>query len=256
MHRTRIFDEIMIIAIVNQKGGTGKTTTTVNLGSALAKLGKRVLLVDLDAQGNLSYSLGISEFDKSIGEMMLEEKMSAHLIEKENMKILPTGTELANYEMKMMEMPGRESLLKQVLKDTVQYDYVLIDCPPAISLLTVNALNSAEKVLIPLQMDVLSMQGLSQVFETISKVKNSINKNLKVIGLLEIMVDKRKKLTREIQSYIKDNFDVKVFKTSVRTNVRAAEAPSYGLSVIAYAPHSNSAKDYMSFANEFIASVN
>lgn len=246
----------MIIAVVNQKGGTGKTTTTINLGSALAKLGKRVLLVDLDAQGNLSYSLGISEFDKSIGEMMLEKTIPAPLIEKENMKILPTDTGLVNYELEMMEMPERESLLKHVLKDTVQFDYVLIDCPPAISLLTVNALNSADNVLIPLQMDVLSMQGLSQVFETISKVRNTTNENLKVIGLLEVMVDKRKKLTQEIHSYIKDNYDVSVFKTSVRTNVRAAEAPSYGKSVISYAPQSNSAKDYMSFAKEFIALAN
>lgn len=246
----------MIIAIVNQKGGTGKTTTTVNLGSALAKLGKRVLLVDLDAQGNLSYSLGISEFDKSVGEMMLEEEMPETLIEKENMSILPTDTNLANHELTMMEMPGRESLLKNVLKNTDHYDYVLIDCPPAISLLTVNALNSAEKVLIPLQMDVLSMQGLYQVFDTISKVKNTSNEDLEVIGLLGIMVDKRKKLTREIQLYIKENFDINVFKTGVRTNVTAAEAPSHGKSVIAYAPQSNSAKDYMSVANEFMMSVN
>lgn len=244
----------MIIAIVNQKGGTGKTTTTVNLGCALAKKGKKVLLIDLDAQGNLSYSLGLTDFDDAMAEVLVGEALlNDILLESEGVHVAPSNIGLADVEISIANVEDRESLLKNHLETADGYDYILIDCPPSLSLLTINALNAADRVIIPLQMEVLSLQGLDLIIDTVAKIKNVFNDNLQVEGLLPVMVDRRRKLSQEVYEHINENYDFKIFDSKIRTNVRASEAPSFGSSVISYAPGSNSAKDYMMFAEELIS---
>lgn len=245
-----------VIAIVNQKGGTGKTTTTVNLGCALAKLGKKVLLVDLDAQGNLSYSLGILDVSQSMGQVLLGDKvLSDILLEREGLRVAPATIDLADVEINIAGALARESILKKAISKVKGIDYLLIDCPPSLSLLTINALNAADEVIIPLQMEVLSLQGLDQIITTINQIKGVLNPNLKILGLLPVMVDKRRKLSQEIFDHIEENYKFKIFKSRIRTNVRASEAPSFGKSLISYAPTSNGAKDYISFASEFVELV-
>ncbi|WP_422360049.1 ParA family protein [Reichenbachiella sp.] len=244
-----------VIAIVNQKGGTGKTTTTVNLGCALAKKGKKVLLVDLDAQGNLSYSLGILEIEKSIGQVILGEvDFQDILVSTEGLDVAPAEIDLADVEINIAGELARESILKKILANTEGYDYILIDCPPSLSLLTINALNAAKWVIVPLQMEVLSLQGLDQIISTINQIKEVLNEKLEILGLLPVMVDSRRKLSREIYEHIEENYNFKIFNSRIRTNVRASEAPSFGESLISYAPTSNGAKDYMAFANEILKS--
>lgn len=228
----------MILAVVNQKGGTGKTTTTVNVGSALAIKGKKVLLIDLDAQGNLSYSLGIQGKGKTMSDVFLgETAIDDILIEREGMSIAPADIGLADAELTLSGAGNREYLLRDALrKMRHRFDYVLIDCPPALSLLTVNALSASDHVLIPMQLEVLSLQGLDLITETIRKTRQSLNPALSILGILPVMIDQRRKLTSEILAHIQENYEVSVFNTRIRNNVKASEAPSFGSSVIAYAP--------------------
>ncbi len=243
----------MTIAIVNQKGGTGKTTTTVNLGSALAQKGKRVLLVDLDAQGNLGYSLGITDPEHSISDVFLGDvDFSEILVSREDMDIAPSGVDLADVELSMASAENRAFYLKEILTPVTGYDFILIDCPPSLSLMTINALNAAKKVIIPMQMEVLSLQGLDQIIETVDKVRNAYNPDVEIIGILPVMVDKRRKLSFEVYDHIRELYDFRVFDTQIRTNVKASEAPSFGKSVITYDRFSNSAQDYLAFTSELI----
>ncbi len=240
----------MITSVINQKGGTGKTTTAVNLGSALAHKRKNVLIIDLDPQGNLSYSLGINEYDFTIGDALMSGKPIKEIgVEREGMTVIPTDQGLSKFEF---DKKSSEYVLRDALKKVRGYDHILIDCPPSLSLLTINALTASDNVIIPIQLDVFSIQGLEQIMGTIGEVKGSTNKKLKIVGILPVLVDGRKKLTSEVKDYVKDNFDARLFKNEIRTNVKAAEAPSFGASVIKYAPSSNSAKDYMSFTTEFL----
>lgn len=244
------------ISIVNQKGGTGKTTTVISLGAVLAKKGKKVLLIDLDPQGNLSYSLGINESDYTIGDVLMGDataKQSIVHIEDEELDIIPSSIDLANIEISIAQIEERELQLKKTLKGLSRYDYVLIDCPPSFSLLAVNSLTLSNEVIIPMQMTALSLQGLDLIYSTIEQIRESLNPKLKILGILPVMVDKRRKLSSEVESYIQDNFDIKLFESGIRNNVKAAEAPSFGKSVINYAPSSNSAKDYQEFGNEFLS---
>ncbi len=244
------------ISIVNQKGGTGKTTTVISLGAVLAKKGKKVLLIDLDPQGNLSYSLGINEIKHTIGDVLMGDataKESIVHIEDENLDIIPSSIDLANIEISMAQIEERELQLKKTLKKLPAYDFVLIDCPPSFSLLAVNSLTLSNQVIIPMQMTALSLQGLDLIYGTIAQIRENLNPKLKILGILPVMIDKRRKLSSEVNDYIKENFDIRLFKSGIRNNVRAAEAPSFGKSVISYAPTSNSAKDYTEFGKEFLA---
>jgi len=242
-----------VVSIINQKGGTGKTTTTINLGSALAKLGQNVLLLDLDPQGNLSYSLGVNEFSHSMADVLLGEKTLTEIVqEREGMQIAPADIHLADAELSLVSADDRESVLSKALQLVKGFDFVLIDCPPSLSVLTVNALLASDKVIITMQMEVLSLQGLDMIMQTIQKMNKVFNKKIAVEGILPVMVDKRRKLIEEVQEYIKENYDLRIFNSFIRNNVKASEAPSFGQSVITYQPSANSAKDYIAFADEFL----
>jgi chromosome partitioning protein len=240
----------VIISIVNHKGGTGKTTTTINLGSALALLGCKVLLIDFDAQGSLSYSLGIGDAEPTIAEVLHREKRLEEVIqERESMSVLPGGTALADIELAIAQSENRFDHLKNLLTLLPAYDFILIDCPPSLSLLTLNALTASTHVLVPMQLDVLALRGLDSMLETMRKV-DSINPRLSLLGVLPIMIDPRKNIHQEILSHIKTNYNVHIFSHPIRASVKAAEAPSFGKSVVHYAPASTTTSDYQELAKE------
>lgn len=242
-----------IVSVINQKGGTGKTTTTINLGSALSKLGKKILLVDLDPQANLSYSLGLEEPEATLADVFSGNKSLADILTfREGMTIAPGSNELVDIEISLVNQPKRESFLKSILADAKGFDYILIDCPPSLSLLTVNALAASDEVLIPLQMEVLTLQGLSQILSTVAQIRDAFNARLKVKGIVVVMFDKRRKLSTEIQEYLEQNINEKIFGARIRLNVKLAEAPSFGQSVLDYDAASNGARDYMALAEEFL----
>ncbi|SNS75244.1 chromosome partitioning protein [Ekhidna lutea] len=244
---------MIVYSIINHKGGTGKTTTAINLGAALKRRAKDVLLIDLDPQGNLSYSLGVNEFSQSMADALLGECSLGDVMEiREGITVAPSDNNLADTELSLARSEGQEKVLSQMLTDAKGFDFVLIDCPPSLSTLTLNALLAADKVIIPMQMEVLSLQGLDQIVDTINKVQTSYDKDLSIEGVLPVMVDKRRKLSIEVEDYIKENYDLRIFKSHIRNNVKASEAPSFGKSVISYKPTSNSAVDYMHFADEIL----
>ena len=242
-----------IIAVINQKGGVGKTTTVVNLGVALANLNKKVLLIDLDPQANLTYSFGI-DTGKGIMSEVLQGKQTIQTIltEREGLQIAPASRSLSDVELALINKIGRENKLKQGLTGLTNYDFVFIDCPPSLSILTVNALNTADEVLIPIQMEVLSLQGLKQLLDTIAEVKTVLNKRLQIKGLIAMMFDTSRNLSHEVMQQIKSNVKEKFFKTVIRKCVRIAEAPSFAKSVLNYAPRSNGAIDFQDLATEFL----
>ena len=241
------------IALINQKGGTGKTTTAINLGSALAAKGKKVLLVDFDPQANLTYSFGIHPEKGSITEFLQgKQPLETLLSNKESLAILPSSSTLADFEVSIVNKIGRENILKERLSKVRGFDYILVDCPPSLSILTVNALNATDEVLIPVQMEILSLQGLAQLIGTIREVKQILNKKLKVRGIVASMYDSRRKLSREVMEEIERNVKERLFRTVIRECVKIAEAPSFAKSVLAYAPSSNGAKDYTKLAREFL----
>lgn len=241
------------VAVINQKGGTGKTTTTINLGSALCKLGKRVLLIDLDPQANLSYSLAVTEPKATLADAFLgNNTLQDVLVEKDGLWVAPGSNELVDIEISLVAQPERESFLKNMLQDVKGFDYILIDCPPSLSVLTLNALTAATEVLIPLQMEVLTLQGLDQIMNTVQKVKKAFNPKLKIKGIVVVMFDVRRKLSQEVLEYLQENVKEPIFEQSIRLNVKLAEAPSFGRSVLDYDPASNGARDYKALAEEFI----
>lgn len=245
-----------LVSVVNQKGGTGKTTTVISLGAVLALEGKKVLLIDLDPQGNLSYSLGINQFETTIGDIITGEapvEKGILTIEGEGLDIIPSTIALADTELTLSSLDNREFKLKNSLEGLTNYDYVIIDCPPSFSLLTVNSLTLSDEVIIPLQMTALSLQGLELISDTINKVKDNLNAKLNILGILPVMIDKRRKLSNEVREYIEENFDIPLFDSYIRNNVRAAEAPSFGQSVINYSPKANSSIDYQAFGEEFLS---
>lgn len=244
----------MIVSIVNQKGGTGKTTTAINLSCALVKRSKKVLLVEMDSQGHVAYSFALPKNKVSISEVLLgEAPIEEAMLEKEGVTIVPGDIRLADVEFNLNEGKDKWFILKKALEKVKNnFDYIIIDCSPSLSLLTLNALCASQRVIIPLQMSVLDVNGLVQINDTVYKIRQFLNKELRVWGILPVMVDKRKKLTTEIFDYLYENIEIKMFKNYISSNIKAAEAPSFGKSVIAYAPKSGVAKDYMNFAKELI----
>ncbi|MBU2913587.1 MULTISPECIES: ParA family protein [Reichenbachiella] len=244
----------MIITVINQKGGTGKTTTSVNLGCALAQTKKKVLLIDLDPQGNLSYWLGVTAPELTMADVMMQEAKIADILqEREGLSVAPSDMSLADVEINIASIEQRESVLKKALEEVeADYDYIVIDCPPSLSLLTVNALTATERVIVPLQMEVLSLQGLDQIVSSVARIKEVLNDKLEILGLLPVMVDGRRNLSREIYDYIEENYDLNLFESKIRSNVRVSEAPSFGESVLSYSPNSNGAEDYRQFAKEIL----
>jgi chromosome partitioning protein len=244
----------MVVAIANHKGGSGKTTTTINLGVALSNLGKKVLIIDLDPQGNLSYSLGIPDNVPTIADVFTGEKqLQDIIIEKEGIDIVPSNMFLADIELSIQGVKDRLFVLKYLLdKQLSNYDYILIDCSPSKSLLTINALVFADKVITTILLDVLSVQGLNQINRTVFDVKRGYNKNLSFLGVLPINVDLRSNISKEILTFVDENFDIPILKSYIRSCVKFAEAPSFGESIFSYAPSSSGAEDYQVLAKEII----
>lgn len=245
-----------VVAVINQKGGTGKTTTTINLGSALSKQGKKVLLLDLDPQSNLSYSLAVSTVKATMADVFQGEKsINDILVEKDGLWIAPGSNDLVDIEISLVTQPNREEFLKNILSQIKGFDFVLIDCPPSLSVLTLNALTAAQEVLIPLQMEVLTLQGLDQIMNTVKKVQKAFNPKLKIKGIVVVMFDIRRKLSQEVLEYLQESVEEKIFRSQIRMNVKLAEAPSFGKSVLDYDASSNGAKDYRALAEEYLALV-
>jgi chromosome partitioning protein len=246
-----------IIAIANQKGGVGKTTTSVNLAAALAQAPKRVLLVDLDAQGNATMGSGVDkrEVAGSTCDVMLEEMHAADVIVRtpEGFDLLPGNNDLTAAEIELMDEPGREQRLRRAL-ETVRdrYDFILIDCPPALSLLTLNALTAADSVLVPMQCEYYALEGLSALMGTIEQIRASVNPDLKLEGILRTMFDPRNNLSNEVAAQLMMHFGDKVFRTVIPRNVRLAEAPSFGKAVLFHDKDSRGALAYLALAGELI----
>ncbi|HEY6774468.1 MAG TPA: ParA family protein [Oxalicibacterium sp.] len=250
-----------IFCVANQKGGVGKTTTAVNLAAGLAQLNQRVLLVDLDPQGNATMGAGINkaELQSSIYEVMLGlADVPAARVQSETGKfdVLPANRELAGAEVEMVELDNREHRLKEALNAVDdQYDFMLIDCPPALSMLTLNGLCAAHGVIIPMQCEYYALEGLSDLVNTIKKVHAKLNTDLKIIGLLRVMFDPRMTLSQQVSSQLEEHFGDKVFKTIIPRNVRLAEAPSYGMPGINFDPSSKGAQAYLAFGAEMVERI-
>ncbi len=239
------------IALVNQKGGVGKTTTAVNLSAGLARLDRRVLLVDLDPQSNATVSLGIQPHEqKNTTYAILSGAKPEPLPVEENLWILPSSIDLAGAEMELASAIGRETILRDALADLKGFDFVILDCTPSLGLLSINALTTAGEVMIPLQCEFLALHGISLLLRTVELVKRRLNPALSITGIIPCMYDARKSIARETLEEIETHFKDKVFKSKIRTNVRLAEAPSHGRSIFEYAPECYGAEDYLALARE------
>ena len=246
-----------IISVANQKGGVGKTTTTVNLSTILAKKGKKVLLIDTDPQGKATSGLGVSKdvelsvYDILIGDTEFDETLQETAIK--NLKVCPSNISLAGAEVQLVSMMSREQRLKTKLdKIKDQYDYILIDCPPSLGLVTLNAFTASDSVLIPVQCEYFALEGLGQLLNTVNLVKKHLNKNLEIEGALLTMYDARTNLSNQVVKEVKKYFEDKVYKTVIPRNVRLSEAPSYGMPITVYDPRSKGAKAYEKFAKELL----
>ena len=250
-----------IFCIANQKGGVGKTTTTVNLAAGLAKIGQRVLLVDLDPQGNATMGSGVDKrgLALSVYDVLLESasvQEAAVASGPGGYRVLGANRELAGAEVELVELERREKRLKAAL-DAVQaeYDFVLIDCPPSLSMLTLNGLCSAHGVIVPMQCEYFALEGLTDLVNTIKQVHANLNPELQIIGLLRVMFDPRITLQNQVSAQLKDHFGDKVFDTVIPRNVRLAEAPSYGLPGVVFDPSARGSKAFVDFAHEMVERI-
>jgi len=254
-----------IIAVANQKGGVGKTTTAINLAAALVEVGERVLVVDLDPQGNASTGLGIDLADRanSAYELLVEDAPLADVIQDTNIEglgIIPATVDLSSADIQLISNEKRSFLLHDALRQTAMddfsWDFILIDCPPSLSLLTVNAMVAAHSVLVPLQSEFFALEGLSQLMLTIREVRQTANPSLRIEGVVLTMYDRRNNLSQQVEQDARDNLGDLVFQTLIPRNVRVSEAPSYAMPVLSYDPTSQGARAYRALAQELIAKTN
>ena len=247
-----------IIAVANQKGGVGKTTTSINLAACLAEKGKKVLAVDMDPQGNLTSGLGVDKdsVEKSIYELIIGEVDIKEVINKEvleNLDIIPTSIDLSAAEIELIGVDDKEYILRNAIDQVKdQYDFVIIDCPPSLSMLTINAMTTADSVIVPIQCEYYALEGLSQLIHTVELVKDRLNSKLEIEGVVFTMYDARTNLSLQVVENVKDNLQQNIYKTIIPRNIRLAEAPSYGLPINKYDPKSTGAESYMSLADEVI----
>ena len=247
-----------VIARANQKGGVGKTTTAINLSACLADLGKKVLVLDLDPQGNMTSGLGVdkdeierSVYDLIIGNAGIEECICKNVLD--NLDVLPSNIDLSAAEIEMIGVENKEFILKnemEKIKD--DYDFVIIDCPPALSMLTINAMTTADSVLVPIQCEYYALEGLTQLIHTIELVQERLNSSLQIEGVVFTMYDARTNLSLQVVENVKDNLNQNIYKTIIPRNIRLAEAPSYGMPINMYDPKSAGAESYMQLADEVI----
>lgn len=247
-----------IIAITNQKGGVGKTTTSVNLGACLAYIGKKVLLVDIDPQGNATSGVGIDKADvnQCIYDVLVDDVEVSDIIKQtnvENLRVIPATIQLAGAEIELVPTISREVRLKRALEDVKDhYDYVIIDCPPSLGLLTINALTASDAVIIPVQCEYYALEGLSQLLNTVRLVQKHLNHDLQIEGVLLTMLDARTNLGIQVIEEVKKYFQDKVYRTIIPRNIRLSEAPSHGEPIIIYDPKSRGAEVYLDLAKEVV----
>mgnify|MGYP001623669242 FL=1 len=247
-----------IISFTNQKGGVGKTTTCINLAAYVAAMGKKVLVLDLDSQGNATSGLGIEKnkdlktiYDVISGDTSLDEVIKPTLLE--NLDIIPATVDLAGAEIEMVQMPQREKIIKGILEPVKNsYDFIMIDCPPSLGLITVNALTASDSIIIPIQCEFFPLEGLTQLMNTIKLIKYHLNPTIDIEGVVMTMKDKRSNLTAQVSDEILKFFGKRVFFTYIPRNIRLAEAPSHGEPILVYEPYSKGAEAYMSLAEEFL----
>ena len=247
-----------IIAIANQKGGVGKTTTAINLSACLAEKGQKVLAIDMDPQGNMSSGLGLDKdsIDKTIYDMIIGENDVEEVIDHgtiDNLDILPSNVDLSAVEIELIDVDNKEFIVKDAIqKIRDNYDYIIIDCPPSLSLLTINAMTTADSVLVPIQCEYYALEGLSQLIHTVELVKERLNSILEIEGVVFMMYDARTNLSLQVVENVKDNLQQNIYKTIIPRNIRLAEAPSYGTPINQYDPKSAGAESYMRLAEEVI----
>ncbi len=246
-----------IISIANQKGGVGKTTTTVNLSAILAQRGKRILLIDADPQGNATSGIGMDkQVDFSTYDLLVSDESAVNIIQKtevKNLYICPSDMNLAGAEVQLVSMMSREKRMKEKLDEIKdKFDYIFIDCPPSLGLVTLNAFTASDSVLIPVQCEYYALEGLGQLINTIELVRKHLNKGLYIEGALLTMYDIRTNLSNQVVKEVKRYFNDKVYRTVIPRNVRVSEAPSYGLPITIFDPHSKGAKSYEKLGKEFL----
>ncbi|HIY55573.1 MAG TPA: AAA family ATPase [Candidatus Dorea merdavium] len=247
-----------IIAVANQKGGVGKTTTAINLSSCLAEKGKKVLAVDMDPQGNMTSGLGVDKnsventiYDLIIGESSIDEVLRKDIMK--NLDIIPANIDLSAAEIELIDVEDKEYIVRNVIKDIKDnYDYIIIDCPPSLSMLTINAMTTATSVLVPIQCEYYALEGLSQLIHTVDLVRDRLNPELEIEGVVFTMYDARTNLSLQVVENVKDNLHQNIYKTIIPRNIRLAEAPSYGIPINEYDPKSAGSESYMRLAEEVI----